>query len=411
MRPRRAATGYSGRALDEAIVSPPRPPPLGALPLLLLAGGCYPRLSIEVPAADDTGPADGGSPDGGGSDGGGGTGFVALDSLLPGDGPTSGDTVVEVLGGPFDDTAVVRFGDRDATIDLIEADRLMVRSPSATDAGMVDVTVEVTGASASRPDGWTYWTDADGDAVLLGTWLQLELANRGTWTGVGPTFDAWVRFTQATDSEPWQRYGVAMDSCGDPADTLSSLQGPDEILFGYSSTLLSLTWDKARQEYTYPAISAPDPQVDAPLQLQATRSGQSPPLALTEVVRTPPWVTVTGPDLAASTVPEMKYVAASVTWVPASFHHVMIIVGVGETASFLCMAQDDGELTIPSARLDELPWESTTGSEASAEVWLAVVGVSTGTTELEWTDGEARFDAGLGLIGRVRFVGGPEMAP
>ncbi|MCK6503808.1 IPT/TIG domain-containing protein [Myxococcota bacterium] len=396
-------------------MSPPTALLLRALPLLLASAGCYPRLSITVPAADDSGSsADGGGTDAGTSDGGGdggGTGVLRLDDLLPTDGPTSGDTVVELVGGPFDASVVVRFGDQDAPIDSQTADRLVVRSPPAVDAGPVDVSVQVTGASTSLPDAWTYWQDAEGQAVLTGTWLQLEIGNPTTWTGVAPTFDAWVRFTQPTDSEPWQRYGIPFDSCGDPVDTFSSLQGPEEILFGYSTTLLALTWSDTRQEYAYQALAAPDPMPDQPLLLQAARSDLSPPLALGEVARTPAAPRVTGPDLAADTIPELKYSAPTVTWIPSGQHHVVIAVGDGGTTAFLCIVEDDGDFTIPSALFDELDWVSQTGTEDFAAAWMALAGVSSGVTPLTWTDGEARFDAGLGTIGRIRVVGGPEVAP
>lgn len=365
----------------------------------VLGAACYPRLEITVPSGD-LGTDDSGQD--GGTDG-GTPGELTVDGLLPTDGPTSGDTVVEIVGGPFDSTARVRFGDREGVVENVETDRIQARSPSATAAGLVDLTVELDSAQGSLPDAWYYWEDADGQAVLLGTWLQFTVANDDTWSGGTATFDAWVRYTQATDSQAWQRYGVSMDACGDGADTLSSLQGPKEVLLGYESVLLSLTWAKSRQEYAYQAISAPDPTPDAAIVLQATRSDLSPPLALPEVVRTPPQTTVIAPDLAASDIPELKLDEATITWDPKGYHHVMIQAGTSTEASFLCFASDDGEWTIPSTFFEDLSW-TTTGLERHADIWLSVTGVASGETSLAWTDGVARFDAGLGLIGRVRVV-------
>jgi len=124
---------------------------------------------------------------------------------------------------------------------------------------------------------------------------------------------------------------------------------------------------------------------------------------MSQAVRTPHQLYLLTPDLAAASVPELAYQAATVTWTPGGYSHVLIVVGTSDTARFLCLASDDGKLTIPSARFDDFSW-TTTGAGRRTDAWLAVAGVASTQTPFDWNLGAARVDAALGLLGRIRVV-------
>lgn len=372
---------------------------LPALALLGVGTACYPRLEISIPSGD-LGTDSGVGGDGGADGGGDGGGHLELDSLLPTDGPTSGASTVEIVGGPFDDSAQVYFGDAAADIQTIDSDRIGVLAPSFGTPGWVDVRVQQSDRSGTLPDAYHYWEDADGDAIMLGTWMQVSVANDSTWIEGPPTFEGWLRFIHPFDAYAYQRYGVIMDTCADQDDPLSSLRGPDELMLGYSGDELSFTWSDSRQEYAYQASGIPTLEEDAALVLDASRSDLNPPLALTEAARTPERIDVLSPALGSADIPELKYDDATITWTAGGYGHVMIIVGSDDSSDFMCMASDDGSLTIPTSQLDKLDWAS-----GSTEVWMAIVGMQSRDTYLPWINGSARIDAGLGLIGRVRVSG------
>jgi len=358
---------------------------------------CYPLQDINVPTIETTTtpttPGDGGTT----------VDPLAVNSVTPTDGPTSGGTTVVIEGGPFTNQAQVRFGDQTTKVESIDENQITVQSPAVGAAGLVEISITQDAAGGSMPDAFHYWEDAQGKTVLVATWLQLEIANPETWTTSAPTFDAWVRFIQPTDAVPSDRYGVALDTCGEPRDPLSSLVGPDEIRLGYSDFMLSLTWSKARQEYAYLALARPDPREDQAIVLEAARSDQGPALALPEAVYTPSQITLLTPDLGGDGLPELPYGSATVTWTPGGYSHVMIIGGTSDAARFVCMASDDGALTIPSTQFDDFAW-TTVGPTRRTELWLAVAGVTSDENHLDWVNGTARVDAGMGLIGRLRVV-------
>jgi len=382
-------------------------------PLLLcgLTAACLPRLSIELPAgSDDTGLPDGGSPDGGGDTA---AGDVQLEGISPEDGPTSGGTAVEILGGPFDSATQVTFGHATATVEQTKPTRMVVSAPPASGGapGAVDLRVTTATASASLPQAFHYWTDAGGDAVLLADWTQLVVADPGSWTDRTPTFDAWVRFTGPTAAGPDARYGVVPGHCGPPIDGTSSLQGPDQVLLGFgTTTALGLTWSTERSEYTWQDSSTPPILIGQPLLLQAARSTRSPDLDLAAVVTSADQLSVTSPDL-RSGIPDVKATQADISWVQDSYDHVMIMGGTASQAAFVCILDDNGSFTIPPDTFAGLPWVTATDGSSAVTIWLAVVGYNLGEAPLDWTNGVARVEAGTGVLGQVNLFTDPTGKP
>ena len=384
------------------------PPPHG-LHLLLGLGLVLSGVGCTVISDDALGyrlgdsGADGGGLDGGGLDGGsdGGLELLNLTGLEPADGPTTGGTELELLGGPFDDSIRVDIGETPATVLNVQDAVVRIRTPVAPDGpATVDVVATTATAQGTLPDAFTWWEGATGKASMLGTWMQLEVQGE---LGPAPSFEAWFRFVDPIDAAPWQRYGIAMGECGPPKSGFSSYQGPAEVDLGFESERLALTWDAAREEYRYLAAGTPKLRADAALGIEIDASTRSPAISLDDIVDTPLPLQLLAPAL-GDTPPELEVDEVELSWEDPGTDHIMIAVGTDRDPLFLCMVNDrDGTLLDPHL-FDGADWHSRGGGVESLTIWLAVAAVASGQVHLDHDDGELRLDAGTGVIGQVVLV-------
>ena len=83
------------------------------------------------------------------------------EGVQPEVGPTSGGSIVTILGDEIDQASSVRFGGEPATILGTEDGALVVETPAHA-AGAVDVEVEVTGNTATLASAYTYYPTQEG---------------------------------------------------------------------------------------------------------------------------------------------------------------------------------------------------------------------------------------------------------
>lgn len=164
--------------------------------LLLFLVACGPATVQFGPDSDvrlaDTGPEDSGEPSETGDTGDTGdstdlgdtadsaeTGdpasvAIAIDLLLPATGSTQGGDEVVLYGGPFDETAEVRFGDRLATVTSWSTTTLTVATPSVAEEGAVDVAVTTVGGEGFVAEAFVYEAPCAG-VVPDATYIVMDL--------------------------------------------------------------------------------------------------------------------------------------------------------------------------------------------------------------------------------------------
>ena len=112
--------------------------------------------------------------------------FVVTD-IDPNFGSPSGGTSVVISGNGFEGDVVVRFGNMDVDITVIDEQTILLSTPSSPSEGQVNVTVESDIGSTTIDDGFTYTNDAPEDTDTQDTEDTQDTQDSGTTQSTGLT--------------------------------------------------------------------------------------------------------------------------------------------------------------------------------------------------------------------------------
>ena len=148
---------------------------------------------------------------------------IQITQIYPDFGTTAGGTEVTFSGGPFDNSAEVRFNGALGTVLNATGDSMLVRTPSGTE-GIADVEVSTNTGFGARSEAFTYWMDGTGLTGLVGEFSWFHFVG-DYWSSTPQDFGAAnFVFLLPTDFEYWQFYSDTMDTCRNNYSLSSSIQ-------------------------------------------------------------------------------------------------------------------------------------------------------------------------------------------
>lgn len=329
----------------------------------LLDGGAIDETCEDLPGG--CGGADGGATD---------TGqpiVIAVESLDPLYGLTSGGEPVVIRGGPFAADVEVRFGDERAEVRTWLADELRVLTPQADQEGWVDVTVTTSAGEGTLAHGYRYFRDGSGMTGMIGRVERVEQV--GALAALGETGAAQVAFlTPKAGASYFDTVADDWDSCrrnwspdlgwvlvdpGAASLTLSSTDGADPLV---------LAWDEAEDLFNG---SDGDGSVDVDLLQEGDTwevldfaSSDFPAFDLPELVTLPGQVELTSPDLDSTSL-SLGVGDLDFTWQQGTDGTGLVFLlnlvdgGTGtQVEQVSCLVADDGSFSVAPTTFQS--WEA-----------------------------------------------------
>lgn len=338
------------------------------LALVLMSCGLFDGGGIDQTCEDLPGGCGGG--DGGGDD----TGQVipiAVDSIEPIHGLTTGDEPVVIRGGPFAADVQVRFGDEPAEVRTWLADELRVLTPQRSQEGWVDVTVTTSRGEGQRAQAYRYFRDGTDQTGMLG---RLERVTQvGALASLGETGTVQLGFlTPQSDASIFDTIADGWDSCrrnwspdlgwtlvdpGSESLTLTSSAGGADIV---------LAWDAAETWFNGTsgdgAVDADLLQVGDTWEVQGFTSSDLPEFDVQALVTLPEAPVISSPDLQSTSLAlgagDLDFVwRADSSSTGLVFLLTLVDGGTGSQVERVsCLVQDDGSFSVPPTTFQS--WEA-----------------------------------------------------
>ncbi|MEC7240490.1 MAG: IPT/TIG domain-containing protein [Myxococcota bacterium] len=293
------------------------------------------------------------------------TGTIAIDSIEPNYGSNGGGTIVEIRGGPFNQSTEVKLGNAATTVLQVNQNLMRVETPVSSQEGTVDVSITNENASGSVKNGFTYWPDATGLGGAYGEirWIRWlgdywnggppESTGYAWWTLVDPTSEHFYHWA----------YAPADDTCSRDyfyQGTISNFN------LGLSSTSLSVNnrtitlSDTSGQQIFDAELISGDFVANGNYSLDEIFPTTFPSFSVPGLATPPGNFVVSNPYL-DGTMPPTVGRSFAITWSGATADRMVIIIerldinyNVVETIS--CVAINDGSFQIPSSAFSG--WES-----------------------------------------------------
>jgi IPT/TIG domain len=301
-------------------------------------------------------------------------GGITIDRVSPGYGSTAGGTQVTIEGGPFDSSALVRFGGTAADVVTVGNNELVVETPSASAEGYVDVTVATDDGSGSLTSGFQYLTDGTGLAGAMGTveWVHY---NGSYWDGGTTDYgSAYIIFTEPTDAHWWDIY-APLDSCEDESYEFSGdIYAIDQSVSSITLTpstgsAITATWDANYYGYLDDTLANNQFSQNGSYDLGTVTGDYYPPFSVSGFVKTPTSFSVSTPAISGTTPPNITR-SQTINWTAGSADRVLIMMGLVNSAGtdydqfIYCVATDDGAFAVPSSTWTSWP------SDRQVNIWV-----------------------------------------
>jgi hypothetical protein len=348
-----------------------------ALPLGLLAVGCQGLTPYNLDGRLDTADTDGSADTGDSGDSGVDSGDsgddtetgtelkpLVVDAVSPAHGSDAGGLVVELTGGPFDNSAQVYFGDKKAKVVSSGTSWIQVEVPSNT-AGYQHVRV-VTDTHQGRLDnGFLYWPDGTGRTGVLGSFEHFQYVGSYWADGTpAPEAGASVFFIAPASIEWWQLFGRGFNQCSSNYE----YSGTDVEVFQPDVTRFTLKRGSAAAVNLFQGDGTPEnPEYvfgtqgnvassfanSANYNLESAGTDEWPEFVLEGAVQTPSSFQVTSPVINTSTAPDITRSNFRVAWTGGGGDYVLLrALRYNSTGTPLeevtCVLDDTGSFTIPS---------------------------------------------------------------
>ena len=307
----------------------------------------------------DAGSGDG--PDGSdgaeGSDGSTAPITIAIDSVTPDYGVTTGGASVVLEGGPFDASARVLLAGTEATVLSHTESTITVSTPASSITGAVMVQVESDLGSGRLPRAFRYWEDGTGLHGMVGA-VELVRYTGSYWTDASPPDELYasVYFSDLTTFRWYEFLAPTLDACR--SETWTSSAAVSVFNPGFSSIRLrpnsgsTLTLNHDGYGYTgEPSSLTAGGRYDL-----VAPGGDLPDEDVSQIFRLPSsGPSVSSPSINSSVPPEISQYQ-TFTWTPGGADWVIIAVALnnGLTADgfeqVTCGVYDDGSFTLDGSQ-------------------------------------------------------------
>lgn len=288
---------------------------------------------------------------------------VGVDSVSPEYATTLGGQV-DILGGPFDDSARVFVDEMEAEVISVERNTIRVSLPEL-DLGWADVRVEVEDGEGSLDEALRIYQDGTGLAGTMGAleWYELQ---GNFWTEESQDFgSAWWGMIQPEDMHYWSLFGVQDNKCiSNPQ--FPQLQviatGADEVVLESEQT--SVTLVAADDEIFDATLRSQDYVEWADYAVPSLAGAELPEFGIDRLAATPGAFDLYTPDFSTAKPPSLSQDELVFEWGEVDADRVIIqverrakndIEDIQETV--VCVVDNDGSFEIPSDAWDA-SWQS-----------------------------------------------------
>jgi len=292
---------------------------------------------------------------------------LAVDSVNPEYGTTAGGASVTISGGPFDETASVRFGGVLATVDSVTRNTIQVQTPPYDTEGSVDISVTTDSGTGGLTGGFYYIQDGAGLTGVMGAFEWYDIVG-SYWSGTPRDFGySTFWFTVPVDAMYYSLYASTLDTC----QSEYSYSGPDIYYYDFdvpNATLvapdggtLRHTWDSTYGMFDAGDLSNGDFDQNASYDMQTISPTDFPSFEFPDIVRTPASFSVSSPAIGGSTVPSINRSSFTLTWTGSGGDYMLAYLGRDlheeppssgnyvYTELVTCALRDDGSFTVPSS--------------------------------------------------------------
>lgn len=286
---------------------------------------------------------------------------VVLDisEVAPDWGNNKGGTEVTIRGGPFDKTARVWFGAKEAEVTFAGPSKVVATAPRSTETGAVDVKVTTETGEGTGTSAFTYWADGTGSYGAYGfvEWYHMV---GSYWDGTPSDFGfAQMFFAEPNSAPPWRvYYSGSKDSCKSEYEFAGELLIYD---LGASSLKLelptgatmSLPPDPDNAWLYATELSPAQFKQNGTYGLEEVIADGFPPVTNPALVVTPASFSVTQPAVSGSTPPTITKSLALQWQTSGAGDYVLVILnrysGSSVVETVTCVATDDGAFQVPSS--------------------------------------------------------------
>lgn len=287
---------------------------------------------------------------------------LRITSVTPSYGTTAGNAQVVIKGGPFDNSASVRFGGSAATVDSFTTTEIHVHTPSASAEGAVDVLVSTSASSATLTSGFYYLQDGAGKVGVIGGHQWFHYA--GTYWGNPPPTDfgySDVTFITAANVDYSKFFSATLDTCtrdytyAGPDMYVYDFEVPSVALTAPDGATITMPWDSAYGGFVIDELTNPQFQQNGSYDLQTVSSPSFPSFAMPDIMRTPSSFTVNAPAIGGSSPPSISRTSLNLTWTGSGGDYILVYLGLWPNGTgpyeqlVTCALRDDGSFTVPSS--------------------------------------------------------------
>lgn len=362
--------------------------------MLLLTLGCTLISDTRVPGLDTANPQF--------DDTESGCVSPTIAAVDPPWGSNAGAVEVTVWGAGLHHVDVAELNGEAAEL-LEQSDgELVLRTPS-TPNGDLELLLASPCGDVSTP--WQAFPDATGRGGAIGRFEWNEYIG-GYWYDVHDYGRAWFVMTEAFDGHYWDLYADGDDQCAAEVGSLPAsvvYEGTVKATATLTGSGITMNWSNTNL-YWQGDFGASQWAFDAPVRMDALSGGPLDGLEMNVLAHTPTRLSVTGPALAGSHMPQITRHDLHFTWDTVDADRIVIEMGyapdrVNVETAINCVVLNDGSFTVPAETWLE-PWQ------AGALVFTRVSAYREGGGTVSLHGGESRVVGGHTVTGAIYTVGG-----
>jgi hypothetical protein len=283
---------------------------------------------------------------------------IDIDSIDPNYGTNGGGSIVEIRGGPFDQSVQVMFGNAAGSVLQVNPSLLRVQTPVTSQEGLVDVTVTTETGAGQSDDGFTYWPDATGKSGAIGELRWVHWL--GSYWDPSPPEDsglAWWALIQPNDEHFYHwAFSPTDDSCASDyfySNSLSNYNlGVSTTSFDVNGRTLTLS-DTNNNQLWEKTLTPSEYVQGATYHLNEISGSGFPSFGIENITQAPSSFVVTSPYLDGSTPPSIGR-NFTVNWSGATADRMVLILERMDSSqnsleTVTCVARNDGSFSVPAS--------------------------------------------------------------
>lgn len=161
---------------------------------------------------------------------------IIISSIDPYWGSNAGGQAVTIKGGPFDNSAKVVFGTKEATVQSVNSTTINVVTPQTSDIGYVTLKITMDSDNVSSSNAYYFFDDGQGLVGTHGLYTWYDYVG-GYWSDDTDYGFGWFRFVVPLNLEIWEFFAPGTDNCVDDSYYPAAAKSLSYYDFGSSVTV------------------------------------------------------------------------------------------------------------------------------------------------------------------------------